>query len=104
MAFKMKGSAFKLNNVATKSAFKQDKWYKNEDGSANTELLKERGFKLDPTSGRYLTEENLTPNQWGIRMYEHEKEYGGQRKNNVSTNLAGSGVRKLTDEEKYKTN
>ena len=97
MAFKMKGSAFKLNNVATKSAFKQDKWYKNEDGSANTELLKERGFKLDPTSGRYLTEGNLKPNQWNDRML-----IGDQRKSNTTTELADSGIRELTDEEKYK--
>jgi len=94
MAYKQKG--FPMHSTA--SALKQEKkWYKNEDGSANTALLEERGFKLDPTSGRYSTEDNLLPNQWEQRML-----YNNQRKNNMSTELADGGVKKLTDEEKYK--
>ena len=94
MAYKQKG--FPMHSNA--SALKQEKkWYKNEDGSANIALLEERGFKLDPVSGRYLTEENLRPNQWEDRMF-----IPPQRKSNMSTDLAVKGKRLLTDEEKYK--
>tara|TARA_B110001450_G_scaffold235054_1_gene239454 strand:+ start:385 stop:669 length:285 start_codon:yes stop_codon:yes gene_type:complete len=94
MAYKQKGFPMHSNASALK---REEKWYKNEDGSANTALLEERGFKLDPKSGRYLTKENLTPNQWENRMFISE-----QRKNNMSTDLADKGKRLLTDEEKYK--
>ena len=94
MAYKQKGFPMHSNASALKQ---EEKWYKNKDGSANTALLEERGFKLDPTSGRYSTEDNLLPNQWENRMF-----ISNQRKNNMSTELADDGKKLLTYEEKYK--
>ena len=102
MAFKMKGSAFKLNNVATKSALKQitdeertanlaytakPKWWKNEDGTANVALLNERGFTWDDVEGRWTDEKGGKPYSW----VEGWDPRGDQRRNVISTDLAEEG-------------
>ena len=112
MGFKMKGSAFKLNNVATKSALKQltdeeraanlahaasQKWWENEDKTINYDLLKERGFTWDKVGGGWETKEGLKPAQW-----KHRRFMGDQRRHAVSTDLAEGGKRLLTEKEQYK--
>ena len=118
MGYRMKGSAFKLNNVATKSALKKaeekelteeekaanlayaarPKWWENEDGTENTDLLKERGFTWDSTAGRWrhATQKNLMPSQWKNRM-----SIGDQRRHTMTTDKAEGGKRLLTEEEQY---
>lgn len=113
MAFKMKGSAFKLNNVATKSALKQitdeertanlaytakPKWWKNEDGTANVALLNERGFTWDDVEGKWSDEKGGKPSQW----VEGWDPRGEQRRHTISTDLAKGGKRLLTEEEQYR--
>jgi len=51
MAFKMKGSAFKLNNVATKSALKQTKEVKEEAGQGPLPQKLSIGEKLQAAGG-----------------------------------------------------
>ena len=115
MGFKMKGSAFKQGNVATKSALKQltneeraanlahaakQKWWKNEDGTANIDLLNKRGFSWDEVGGRWVNDEKggIGPAQWT----EGWDPRGEQRRHAVSTDLAEEGKRLLTEKEQYK--
>jgi len=88
MAFKMKGSAFKLNNVATKSALKDMKWWNTNPKDRNDKSKEEaQAHNSKHTTGE--DSEHAAPTKMKSPM-KQEKYYEGEEFVNMTPAWAGT--------------